>query len=66
MQTNGGGGPTQPVEVRLHPVGPGYRAHQPRLQERCPLVDQRPLTPIVVLRVKRFRVRLIHDGFMVD
>ena len=46
------GGPTQLVEVRLHPVAPGYRAHQPRLQEGGPLVDQRPLTSVVVLQVK--------------
>ena len=40
---------TELVKVRIA-LGTGHRAHQPRLQERCPLVDQAALATHVVLQ----------------
>ena len=40
---------TELVKVRIT-LGTGHRAHQPRLQERCPLVDQAALATHIVLQ----------------
>lgn len=40
---------TQLIEIGLHTITAYHWAHQPSLQEGRPLVDQWPLTPIIIL-----------------